>query len=67
MAWTGLALTVDGQNALNNAQLSNRLNIKSIVIGDGATPENFRTLKKLVHQLYEITDLKVDVVVSSNL
>ena len=61
MAWTGLALTVDGQNALNNAQLSNRLNIKSIVIGDGTTPANFRTLKKLVHQLYEIMDLKIDV------
>ena len=62
MAWTGLALTVDGQNALNNAQLSNQLNIKSIVIGDGATPANFRTLKKLVHQLYEIMELKIDVV-----
>ena len=57
MAWTGLALMVDGQNALNNAQLSNHLNIKSIVIGDGAPPANFRTLKSLVNQVYEITGL----------
>ena len=62
MAWTGLALTVDGQNALNNAQLSNHLNIKSIVIGDGAPPANFRTLKSLVNQVYEITGLKIDAV-----
>ena len=61
MAWTGLALTVDGQNALNNAQLSNHLNIKSIVIGDGAPPANFRTLKSLVNQVYEITEIKIDV------
>jgi len=60
MAWTGLALTVDGQNALNNAQLSGRMQIKSIVVGDGATPANFRTLKELVHQLYEVTDLMVE-------
>ena len=61
MAWTGLVLTVDGQNALNSAQLSNQLSIKSIVVGDGNTPANFRTLKRLVHQLYEITELKIDV------
>ncbi|MCI9141834.1 MAG: hypothetical protein HFH87_04320 [Lachnospiraceae bacterium] len=61
MAWTGLNLTVDGQNALNNAQLSNHLSIKSIVIGDGAPPANFRTLKGLVNQLYEITGIKIDV------
>ena len=60
MAWTGLVLTVDGQNALNNAQISDKLNIKSIVIGDGNTPTNFRTMKRLVNQLYEITELKVD-------
>ena len=35
MAWTGLALTVEGQNALNQAQVANSMNIKSIVIGDG--------------------------------
>ena len=34
MAWTGLVLTVDGRNALNQAQMDNRLNIKSIVVGD---------------------------------
>jgi len=61
MAWTGLALTVEGRNALNQAQLSNRINFKSIVVGDGAAPVNFRTLKGLVHPLYEITDIKVDV------
>jgi len=63
MAWTGLALTVEGQNALNKAQVSNKMNIKSIVVGDGATPQNFRTLKGLVNQLYEITDLKIDMTV----
>ncbi len=62
MAWTGLTLTVDGQNALNKAQISNKMNIKSMVIGDGAAPQNFRTLTALVNQLYEITDLKIDVV-----
>lgn len=61
MAWTGLALTVEGQNALNQAQVANSMNIKSIVIGDGNAPANFRTQKALVHQLYEITDLKVDI------
>lgn len=61
MAWTGLTLTVEGQNALNKAQLSNKMNIKSIVVGDGKTPQNFRTLKGLVNQLYEITELKIDM------
>ena len=61
MAWTGLVLTVDGRNALNQAQMDNRLNIKSIVVGDGAAPSNFHTQKKLVHQLYELTELKIDV------
>ncbi len=61
MAWTGLVLTVEGRNALNQAQLSNRINFKSIVVGDGAAPINFRTLKGLVHQLYEITNIKVDL------
>lgn len=61
MAWNGLVLTVDGQNALNAAQLANSMNIKSVVVGDGQPPDNFRTQKGLVHQLYEITDLKVDV------
>ena len=61
MAWTGLTLTVEGRNALNQAQLSGKIQFKSIVVGDGAAPVNFRTLKNLVHQLYEITDIKVDV------
>lgn len=61
MAWNGLTLTVEGQNALNNAQLSNRMNIKSIVVGDGASPSNFRVLKRLVNPLYEITELKIDM------
>lgn len=61
MAWTGLNLTVDGQNALNEAQISNKMNIKAIVIGDGDTPQNFRTCKKLVNQLYEITNLNIDM------
>ena len=59
MAWTGLALTVAGRNVLNSAQLSQRMNIKSIVIGDGVAPANFSTLTALVHQLYEITDFGV--------
>ena len=60
MAWTGLVLTVDGRSALNQAQISNAMNIKSIVVGDGNAPGNFSTLKGLVHQLFEITDLKID-------
>jgi len=60
MAWTGLVLTVDGQNTLNNAQFSGRMQIKAIAVGDGATPTNFRTLKRLVNQLYVITDIKID-------
>ncbi len=61
MAWNGLVLTVDGRNALNEAQLSGRLEIRSIVVGDGMPPASFRTLKGLVNQLYEIEDLKIDV------
>lgn len=41
MAWAGLALTVDGQDALNNAQISNKMTIKSIVVGDGNAPRKF--------------------------
>ncbi len=61
MAWNGMKLTVDGQNALNDAQLSGKMNIKSIVVGDGAPPANFRVLKRLVNPLYEITELKIDI------
>lgn len=61
MAWTGLTLTTGGRDALNQAQVSNCMNIKSIVVGDGLPPANFTTLKGLVHQLYEITELRVDV------
>ena len=61
MAWTGLTLTVDGRNALNQAQINNRLCFKAIVIGDGNPPGNFGTQKSLVHPLYELTDLKVDM------
>ncbi len=62
MAWTGLTLTVEGRNALNQAQLSNRINFKSIVVGDGNIPEDFSTRESLVHQLYEITEIKIDEV-----
>ena len=51
MAWTGLVLTVDGRNALTKAQISNEMTFKSIVIGDGAVPNNYSTQKELVHQL----------------
>lgn len=61
MAWNGLLLTDDGQEALNLAQLSNKISFKSIVIGDGAKPENLKAMKSLVHQLYEITELKIDI------
>ena len=61
MAWTGLNLTNDGRRILNKAQLNNRLNFKSIVIGDGNAPANFNAQKKLVHQLYELTELKISI------
>lgn len=61
MAWAGLTLTVSGRDALNQAQLSNQMNIKSVVVGDGHAPTNFGTVKGLVHQLYELTDLKIDI------
>nr|DAH43928.1 MAG TPA: tail-collar fiber protein [Caudoviricetes sp.] len=61
MAWTGLTLTVDGRNALNQAQQANTMNIKSVVIGDGAAPSNYNTRKELVHQLYELAELKIDM------
>ena len=54
-------LTVEGRKALNQAQLNNRLNFKSIVVGDGNPPSNFSTQKQLVHQLYELTELKIDI------
>ena len=60
MAWSGLTLTVDGRQALTDAQMSNLINFKAIVIGDGAPPTNFNTQKSLVHQLYEITDIDVE-------
>lgn len=62
MAWTGLTLTAEGRDALNQAQLSNRINFKSIVVGDGNAPANFGALKGLVHQLYDITNIKVDMI-----
>lgn len=62
MAWAGLTLTVDGRNALNQAQAANRMDIKSVVVGDGVAPSNFRTMKGLVHQLFELTELKIDIV-----
>ncbi len=61
MAWTGLTLTVDGRNALIRAQEEGKLCIKSLVVGDGAPPANFGTQKGLVHMLYELTDLKIDM------
>lgn len=45
MAWSGLTLTVDGRQALTDAQMSNVINFKAIVIGDGAPPTNFNTQK----------------------
>ena len=60
MAWSGLTLTVDGRQALTDAQMSNAINFKAIVIGDGAPPTNFNTQKDLVHQLYQITDIDVE-------
>ena len=60
MAWTGLNLTVEGRAALNKAQTDKHLNFKSIVVGDGNPPGNFSTVNRLVHQLYELTDLKID-------
>lgn len=61
MAWTGLNLTVDGRSALNRAQADRHLNFKSIVVGDGNPPSNFGTIKELVHQLFELTELKIDM------
>lgn len=61
MAWNGLNLTVNGRNALSHAQVSGEMSIKSIVIGDGNPPDNFNTQESLVHQLYEIKELKIDV------
>lgn len=61
MAWTGLVLTVDGRNALTTAQMSKEMVFKSIVVGDGAAPNNYSTQKELVHQLYEITNIRVDM------
>ncbi len=61
MAWTGLNLTVDGRSALNTAQTDRHLNFKSIVVGDGNPPGNFGTIKELVHQLFELTELKIDM------
>ncbi len=60
MAWTGLALTVDGRNALNDAQLSGKIRIKEVVVGDGKPPANFSTQKALVHQLYAIKEIRID-------
>ena len=61
MAWTGLNLTVDGRSAHNRAQTDRHLNFKSIVVGDGNPPGNFGTIKELVHQLFELTELKIDM------
>lgn len=61
MAWNGLTLTVEGRNALNQAQAGAGLCFKSIVVGDGDAPANFQTRRSLVHQLYELTELKLDV------
>ena len=60
MAWTGLVLTTEGRNALNEAQLSGIMRIKAVAVGDGVPPANFQTQKGLVHQLYAVTELKID-------
>ena len=62
MAWTGLQLTTAGRAALSNAQTSGTLNIKSIEIGDGAPPANFPARTALVHKLFSIDDLFVEVI-----
>lgn len=61
MAWNGLTLTIDGRSVLTQAQVEKKLAFKSIVVGDGGAPQNFNTVKSLVHQLYEITEIMVDV------
>ena len=52
---------MDGRSALNRAQTDRHLNFKSIVVGDGNPPGNFGTIKELVHQLFELTELKIDM------
>lgn len=59
MAWNGLQITVDGRNALSQAQMDNKLTFRAIVVGDGQAPSNFNTVKELTHQLYEITEIQV--------
>lgn len=59
MAWNGLTLTADGRNALNQAQVSNQINFKSVVVGDGTPPASFEGQTGLVHQIFEVTDLLV--------
>lgn len=61
MSWNGLVLTDDGKRALNYAQISNNLKLKSVVIGDGEAPNNFGEQKQLVHQLFEITELNIEM------
>lgn len=59
MAWNGLTLTAEGRKALTQSQIDGEMRIKSIVVGDGSPPPNFNTQKKLVNQLFEITDIQV--------
>lgn len=61
MAWSGLKLTRDGRNMLSRAQLSQRLRIKSIVVGDGNPPQNYNMQTALVHELFAITNISAFV------
>ena len=60
MAWKDLTLTEDGGNALTEAQTANQMQIKSIVVGDGDPPADYSKQKKLVNQLFEITNIRVE-------
>lgn len=54
MAWKGLRLTIDGRNALSDAQTGKTLIFDRLDIGDGPEPNNYNTQRTLVNKLFSI-------------
>lgn len=61
MSWNGLHLTKEGRKALTKAQVDNKVVFYSIVVGDGNPPANFDSVTALVNQLFEITELEIEL------
>ena len=61
MAFGGTIITRNGRNALAGAQLSGKLEFSHIAIGDGKFTGSFNDITKLSHELFKLTNLRLEV------